>query len=160
VIRTLFRGVALLLLWVLLTGGPAASWVVGAPAVLAAVFLAQRLRPSGPARLRPLPALAFLPYFAGQSLRGGWDVARRALHPALPIAPAQITYPCRLPVGTARRFFVNAISLLPGTLYLDEDADGLRLHVVDRDQPVMAELGALEARVARLFGLPRPGEAR
>lgn len=156
--RTLLLVPILILVWVLLTGGASASWVVGIPAVALAAVLGARLRPQAAPRLRLLEGAAFLAFFAFHSLRGGWDVARRALHPALPLAPGRIRYPCRLPRGTARTFFINTASLLPGTLYLGETADGMELHVVDRTGPAAEELAALEARVARLFGIAEGGQ--
>jgi multicomponent Na+:H+ antiporter subunit E len=160
VLPTFSLTLALVLLWVLLTGAPPASWVVGAPAVAAAVLAGRLLHPAGVPRVpraRLLAALAFLPYFLWQSLRGGWDVARRALRPSLPLAPGRTTYDCRLPPGPARTFLANVASLLPGTLYLGDAAGAMELHVVDRSQPVQAELADLEERVARIFGQDQEG---
>ena len=63
-------------------------------------------------RVEPIP---FAGYFLRESLRGGWDVARRALSPALPMSPALVRFLLRLPPGSARWLFCNTISLLPGT---------------------------------------------
>jgi multicomponent Na+:H+ antiporter subunit E len=143
---------SLALLWALLTGASPASWIVGGPTVAVAVLAGYRLRPVVASRIRTLGALAFLPYFVFHSVRGGWDVARRALHPSLPLAPGRVTYACSLPAGPARTFFLNVASLLPGTLSLGDEAGIMELHVVDRSLPVSEELAHLEERVARVFG--------
>ena len=157
-IRRLIEGSALYaLLWTLLTGGAPASWVVGGPAVLLAAGLGAGLAPQGGARMRWTGTVAFVPFFLGQSLRGGWDVARRALHPALPLRPGRMGYRCGLPRGPARTFFANVVSLLPGTLFLEDRGEEVWLHVVDTESPVAGELADLEARVARLFGIQGEG---
>jgi multicomponent Na+:H+ antiporter subunit E len=96
----------------------------------------------------------FLPFFLWQSLRGGIDVARRALHPRLPLAPLLLDYPLRLPDGPACTFLANTVSLLPGTLSADLENGCLTVHVLDGSQPdVSAELQSLEALIADLFGV-------
>ncbi len=147
------RSVLYVLLWILLTGGEPASWVVGAPTVLLAAGLGARLLPAGVPRARWLAAAVFLPFFLIESLRGGWDVARRALDPALPIRPGRVIFSCSLPAGPARTFFANVVGLLPGTLFLEDGPGGMELHVVDSESSVFADLAELEVRVARLFGV-------
>ncbi|MFA9459829.1 Na+/H+ antiporter subunit E [Thiohalorhabdus methylotrophus] len=151
-VRTLLFGAALAGLWILLTGGAPISWIIGGPFVAAGALAAHGLRPDQERAIHPVAALAFLPFFLFHSLRGGWDVALRAFHPALPLAPGHITYPCRLPPGPARLFFGNVVNLLPGTLSVGEEAEGMTIHVLDRTASPDAELAILEARVAAVFG--------
>ncbi len=86
------------------------------------------------------------------SLLGGADVAWRAFHPGLPIAPDLIEYPLRLPPGLPRVFMANTVSLLPGTLSASLDRSVLKVHVLDSRRGVLAELEAVEQSVARMFG--------
>lgn len=53
-----------------------------------------------------------MPYLLWRSLYGGVDVARRALHPALPIAPRLFDHHWRLPPGLPRVVMANTVSLL------------------------------------------------
>lgn len=145
--------VCLGLLWALLTDGASGSWLLGAPVTVLAAWAGAGLAPAPVRTLRPLAALAFVPFFLTHSLRGAWDVARRALHPRLPIDPGRITYACRLPAGTARTFFAICVSLLPGTLFVADRHGVVEVHAIDRGLPLAAELAALEARVAALFGV-------
>lgn len=96
--------------------------------------------------------LRFVPFFAYCSLKGGVDVAGRAFSPRLPLTPAMLDYSLRLPKGTARVFFANIVSLLPGTLSTDIRGDTLMVHVLDNTSPVFEQLQRLEVAVARLFG--------
>lgn len=144
------RALLLALCWWTLTEG-ASAWAFGAPVIVLAVMASLRL---GPARHRPMRGLPFfLAFFLWHSLRGGVDVARRALHPRLPLAPTFMDFPLRLNDQAARVFLANTINLLPGTLTADFRGPLLRVHVLDRNLPNLESLRSLEERVAALFGL-------
>lgn len=141
-------------LWWVVTEGAPDAWLVGIPAVLLAAMLSIAQVPSVPFVASEL--LRFVPFFLAHSLRGGADVALRALHPALPIAPTLVDYPLRLPEGLPRVVMLNTLSLLPGTLAVDVVGDCLHVHVLDGQKACLAELQDVEARVARLFGIQLP----
>ncbi|BAZ92859.1 multisubunit Na+/H+ antiporter, MnhE subunit [Thiohalobacter thiocyanaticus] len=153
-IAALPRLLVFALAWWLITEGAAASWSIGVPAVVLATLISARLLP--PQRLTPSGLLRFLGFFLHHSLLGAVDVARRAFQPSCPLDPAVIDYPLQLQPGPARVFMLNTVSLLPGTLSADLEADCLRVHVLDADQDNPAQLAQLEARVAALFGLTLP----
>ena len=88
-----------------------------------------------------------------RSLLGGVDVAWRAFHPSMPIAPEIIEYPLRLPPGLPRVFMMNTVNLLPGTLSATLERSVLKVHVLVRQKAYLPELKAVEHSVARLFGL-------
>ena len=67
-------------LWWALTGGAADSWLVGVPSVLAATVASQLLWRRHTGWWSPLALLRFVVFFLRESMRGGVDVARRALH--------------------------------------------------------------------------------
>ncbi len=140
-------------LWWLLNGGDARSWIVGGPVVLAAAALSLRLRPEQAWRWHLAGMLPMAWSFLRESVRGGFDVARRAMRPCLPLDPGLLRFHTGLPVGTARLFFAGIISLRPGTLVLGFEKTALRIHALDADPVVEADLRALEQRVAALFGI-------
>ncbi len=121
------------------------------PAVLLAVIASNLLIP--PTRLSWVEFLRFAPFFFIRSLMGGADVAWRAFHPGLPIAPDLIEYPLRLPSGLPQVFMANTVSLLPGTLSAELDQSVLQVHLLDRRRDFVAELEAVEENVARVFGV-------
>jgi len=150
------RLVALALLWWIVAGGTASSWIVGVPAIIAATLLAPRA-PDGPWRLSLPGALRFAAFFLRESLRGGVDVARRVSTPRPRVAPGLVHYCWRLPEGgPARALFALCVSLLPGTLVADVGGQGLLIHALDTGAPVSVELAALEDAVAGLFSLALP----
>jgi len=141
------------LLWFGLNGRDGASWMVGGPAVLAAAWISVRLLPAVTWRWSAGGALVFAAYFLRESIRGGWDVARRALSPQLPLSPGIVRCPFHLPAGPSRLFFCGAISLLPGTAVVAITDENVCIHVLDWTPRVEEELRALERRVGALFGL-------
>jgi len=144
------RGPLFSLLWWILTDGNVQSWWIGVPAVSFAVIASIALLPPVPLVWREL--LKFTPYFLWRSLQGGVDVAWRAFHPGMPIAPAVVDYPLRLPPGLPQVMLANIVSLLPGTLSATLDGLALKVHVLDSRGEFVAELKVLEHRVARMCG--------
>ena len=155
----LARIVLFALLWVVLTGGPTESWLLGLPAVLTAAWVSGKARRLPSARLSIWGSARFTCFFLKASLISGFDVVRRAFHPRLQLHPDLIDYRLSLATEAARIFMANAISLLPGTLSADLAGAHLTIHVLDRNMPVHAELKALEARVAAMLEAGRPGYA-
>ena len=144
------RGGVFSLGWWILTDGAASSWGIGVPAVLLAVVSSIALLPPVPLVWSEL--LRFVPFFLLRSLLGGTDVAWRAFHPGMPIDPDLIEYPLRLTPGLPQVFMANTVSILPGTLSVALDQSVLKVHVLDRRKGFIADLEAVEHRVARMFG--------
>jgi len=65
-----------------------------------------------------------------------------------------LIYSLKLPIGPARIFFSNTVSLLPGTLSADLEEDRLTVHILDERLSLLESLQLLESLVAGLFGLP------
>ncbi|NKI35615.1 Na+/H+ antiporter subunit E [Wenzhouxiangella sp. XN79A] len=145
------------LLWLVLAGPDPVGLAFGAVAVLGATALSLRLLRPAPSRA-PWRALGLLPGFVWRSLLGGIDVARRALDPRLPLAPAWNAVPCRLPAGG--RFIIGAeFSLMPGTLVAGCRDGCYLVHLLDERQPVVEAMADEEARLGRALGhADRPGD--
>ncbi|WP_169309518.1 Na+/H+ antiporter subunit E [Rhodomicrobium vannielii] len=138
------------LLWWIMTGGDVASWLVGAPIVLVATLTSASMLSSSSWSLKGV--FSFAAFFVWQSLRGGTDVALRAIDPRLPISPEVIEFPLRVPPGLLRVILANSACLLPGTLSVDLEGEVLKVHVLDGDSNPMAELKNLEWRVIQMGG--------
>ncbi|MCG7911558.1 MAG: Na+/H+ antiporter subunit E [Candidatus Thiodiazotropha taylori] len=140
------------LLWLLLTGEDWSSWLVGLPVVILATWSILLLRAPTEGRFNLTGFLRFLPYFIRESVLGGIDVASRVVSPKMRIAPGFLSYRMRLSHPSARRLFVNSLSLLPGTLAADLDGETLQIHALDRATDSDAELRRLERMVAAVYG--------
>ena len=147
------RRVALLsVLWMILTKGDLDTLPFALPAVLVAAGISLRLTSPGEMSWRLGSVATLVGVFAVQSLRGGVDVARRALNPRLPIAPGFIRYHIRLPEGRGRVLFANGVSLTPGTLSVRIHDDELLIHVLHRSAGVDRSIRRLEDRIAEAIG--------
>lgn len=135
-------------LWWLAAGG-GSSWVVGLPCILLAAGLAGQAD-EVPSPIRPMRLPGFFFWFVVQSVRGGLDVARRALMPSLPIAPGLLTHRSALPPD-ARTWLANTITLLPGTLTARLDGDRIDVHAIERSAAVDAEIEHAERRITALI---------
>lgn len=146
-----FRVLLFSSIWWILTDASLASWWIGLPAVLFAVIVSFAL--ISPTNFIWYEFFKFVIYFFMRSLIGGVDVAWRAFHPAVPIKPALVEYPLRLPPGLPQILMINTISLLPGTLVAERGDGVLKIHALDVNGGFKTELEAIEKRVARVFAV-------
>jgi multicomponent Na+:H+ antiporter subunit E len=140
-------------LWVVLTLGDLRSWGLALAIVVLAVVSSLRLAPPGEPTVRWLGVLRFAPFFLLLSLRGGVDVALRALRPGPPIDPVMLRFTSRLPAQRARILFTAAAGLFPGTLGASLAGGEVLIHVLHRGMGADAQLRSLEERIADIFGL-------
>lgn len=145
------RAAVLLLLWIVLIGAAPGDLLMGAFAALGAGWLSARLLPPGMLDVRMGPLLAMVPRFLWQSVVAGWDVARRAFDPRLPLRPGMVTYRTDLPPGARRNAFTAYTSLLPGTVPCGSNDEGIVYHCLDVTQPVLEDLASEELRLGRVF---------
>jgi multicomponent Na+:H+ antiporter subunit E len=135
--------------WVVLGGIDAKALAVGAFAVPAATWLSLRLLP-----LRQHLVLRRLvrhfPAFAGNSLIGGLDVARRALAPRMPLSPGWVEVPVRLHDG-GRVAMGAELSLMPGTLAAGVRGDRLLVHLLDTEAGFERAIPREEAAIAAMI---------
>ena len=153
----LLSAAALAAIWLVIAEGNLASWVIGGPAVVAAAWVAGRLRTGAGIRLSLSGLIVFIPFFLWESLRGGVDVALRSLDPRLRVNPGFTRYYIRLANPNARVFMVSCVSLLPGTLSAALDGEWLTVHALSIDGDCNKGLQRLEEIVARLFCEPIEG---
>lgn len=169
-VSVVLRAVLLAVLWVALAGWTADYAVYGLVSVALAVVFSLALLPPRPARLRSWPARAWglatlAAWFLGQSVRGGVDVALRALRPAPDIEPAVLSAPIELPAGPARQVALILMNLMPGSMVqrmvtaagetadaLDARAHHVELHTLSTALQPVAQWRGLQWRVGRALG--------
>ncbi len=161
--RALFAAKRFLLfavLWLVLTGAAPDGLGFGLAAALAATWLSLVLLPPGSRAVSLFSLLPLVPGFVDRSIRGGFDVAWRALHPALPIRPDWYVHRTRLPPGGARVALGSVVSLLPGTLVAGSFGDRLYVHCLTADEAIIRSVEAEEARIARTLSEEDAGPER
>lgn len=77
--------------------------------------------------------LHYVPVFLWEVFKANIDVAYRVLHPALPINPGIVKVGTALKSDLALTLLANSITLTPGTMSVDIDADrsALYIHWID-----------------------------
>lgn len=145
--------VVLMLIWVALNGW-SGFWVALAAAAAGATVGTYFAR-GQPYPWRPLKWLAFTIFFVIESVRGGVDVAARALRPTLRIDPLFEPHPITIPPGLPTTLLTSFISLLPGTLSvrLRERDHELIVHALTPGS--MASVTRLERVLAWIFDAER-----
>jgi multicomponent Na+:H+ antiporter subunit E len=141
--------------WWVFTEGDRGGIAFGVPVVGLALVTSLWLSPPARQPWRPFGLARFAAYFLFHSVRGGVDVARRALSPRLPLSPGVRAFPVQLPHGPARDVFAATLSLMPGTLVVDRGEDTLFVHTLADTAQVDRDLAALEVRVAHAMGPTR-----
>lgn len=149
----LVRGAGFAFLWWVLAEGRTQTWGLALAAAVAAFLLSFRLLPPRREGISFFGLLGFAAYFLRHSVAGGLQVAALALRPRPDLAPQLLEVPLVLPPGAPRVLMTTAIGLMPGTLGVCLEGDHLRLHVLDARLPAAAGAEALQARIARLFGV-------
>jgi multicomponent Na+:H+ antiporter subunit E len=146
------RFTAFLVFWLVLDGGKPFGLVIGLPAVALVTWISLRLLPPGGQSLRWGAVVSLGGHFLWDSIVAGLDVARRVFDPRLPLRTGFVTCECKLPAGPRRDFFLAMSSLMPGSLPVEEGADGsVVLHCLDTDQPQAALLAANEKKLRKLW---------
>ena len=147
------RAVALLLVWLILTDASLKDLPVGLIAVAVGCWISVRIRPTSPVTARLVPTLRYVGTFLRQSVLAGIDVARRAFDPHLPLKTGFVEFAPALQSDMERTLFADLSSMAPGTLPVEERANGVLLvHCLDTDTDVAAQLAADERRLAAALG--------
>ena len=143
------------ILWVALAGAAKGALWFGVPAAFAATVLSVRLYPGGPRGLRLSRAALLLPSLLVRGLVSGFDVARRALDPRLPVAPDWVRANAPAGPDELRVLLGGVISVLPGTLAAAPSGTSLDVHVLCMDSFDPESIRADERRVRRLLNVPQ-----
>ena len=142
------RFVLFAVLWLVMSGAAVDGLGFGLAATLAATWLSLVLLPPGSRSVSLLSTLPLLPGFVDRSIKGGFDVAWRALAPRLPIRPGWYVHETKLPPGGARVALGSVVSLLPGTLVAGSFGDRLYVHCLTADEAIIRSVEAEERRIA------------
>jgi multicomponent Na+:H+ antiporter subunit E len=132
-------GLLLAVLWIFVRGvelaprALAEEFLIGLlVGMLVAYFLRGFYTPQiGPARAVTVApyAILYLLVFVKELVTANWDVARRVLAPSMPIDPRVIEVPLRVRSDLAITTIANSITLTPGTLTMDYNAETNTLYV-------------------------------
>ncbi|MBW2148729.1 MAG: Na+/H+ antiporter subunit E [Deltaproteobacteria bacterium] len=95
--------------------------------------------------------MRYLPWLFYQILLANVHVAKRALHPRMPIDPAVIQFKTRLSSDLALSTLANSITLTPGTITVDIREGKYFVHALTREVAEDLLSGEMENRVAAIY---------
>jgi multicomponent Na+:H+ antiporter subunit E len=102
-------------------------------------------------RLRPTPRmLSYLSWLLWSVVKANIDVARRIWDPDLPIAPVWARLDTLVRTPLQKTLYANSITLTPGTLTTDIEADHFLVHALSPEGIEDLRGGEMERRIRRL----------
>jgi multicomponent Na+:H+ antiporter subunit E len=97
------------------------------------------------------PSVLFYWLWLGREIyRSNIDVARRILHPALPISPNIFTVRAGQKTELGRVTYANSITLIPGTVTVDVDEDIFTVHALTQAAATSLKSGDMNRRVCNV----------
>ena len=127
----------------------------GIGSAIAVVWLLNRMKvadnESLPLHLVPR-ALWYWPWLMKEIAKSAWDVTKLVVRPSMPIEPSLVRFrpSQRTPVGLCTH--ANSITLTPGTITVDIDADGFLVHALTAAGAEGVVSGDMDRQVTRFEG--------
>jgi multicomponent Na+:H+ antiporter subunit E len=101
---------------------------------------------------RPLPALRYVVWLTVEIAKADWAVSKVILSETMPNQQRLISVPARQRSDIAKVLFANSITITPGTVTVETEADQLIVHALTDEA---ADLDALEDMGSRICALER-----
>lgn len=154
-VGTIVRRAALLSLgWIVLGRTGPVDLAVGIAVSGAVAWVSLALIPSAYQTVSATGIVRFALRFVGRSLIAGVDVAGRVLGTRVRVRPGICSVRCAVPMGVMRQLFGSLSSLQPGILPLGGGEAHSRVHSLDIDGPVEADMAADAAAFLAMYRTP------
>jgi multicomponent Na+:H+ antiporter subunit E len=147
-------GLFLFAIWLLLSGHFSPLLLaLGILSTLLVVVLATRAdlidRETQLILLKPSVLLYWL-WLGREIIKSNIDVARRILSPGMPISPNIFTVRATQQSDLGRVTYANSITLVPGTVAMDVDADIITVHALTAAAAADLQRGEMNQRVCQV----------
>ena len=156
IIHGIGLGLALAVCWLLLSGYfQFLLLALGAASVLFCLWIAKRMdlidHEGVPVHIT-WATLRYLPWLLWEIVKANIDVAKRVLHPDLPIAPSLFDAPVSQKTDLGQALYANSITLTPGTVSVDLDPGVIRVHALHDGAADGVLEGEMDKRVSAVEG--------
>ena len=154
--RTLSLFVLLFLIWLLLSGIYTGLLLgLGVLSCLVVVAVCRRMKivdPEGhPNHLIP-GMVRYIPWLLWAITKANIDVARRILHPRLPMSPRVIRVEASQKTHLGQVIYANSITLTPGTVAVETDEGTIDVHALTRESAEDVRSGDMDRRATDMEG--------
>ena len=156
IIHGIGLGLALAACWLLLSGYfQFLLLALGAASVVFCLWIAMRMdlidHEGAPVHIT-WGALRYLPWLLWEIVKANIDVARRVIHPNLPIAPSLFDAPVSQQTDLGQALYANSITLTPGTVSVDLGPGVIRVHALHNGAADGVLEGEMDKRVSAVEG--------
>ncbi|MEX1206005.1 MAG: Na+/H+ antiporter subunit E [Dongiaceae bacterium] len=97
-------------------------------------------------------ALAYWPWLLLEIAKSNIDVARRVLHPALPISPTLVRVKASQSSDLGQVIYANSITLTPGTVSIELEDGMIDVHALTGETAAALEAGEMNRRILAMMG--------
>ena len=153
---TIALAVALLATWFLWSGYFVPLLIsLGVLSVFVVVVLSRRMKlvDEEGVPFHYLPRLVlYAPWLVWEVVKANLDVAKRVLHPGLPIHPMLIKVKAGQRSDLGRVIYANSITLTPGTVSVQIEGETITVHALSKEAADGVLTGDIDARVTKLEG--------
>lgn len=156
-LHRLSLGLALCILWLLLSGHFFSALLLGLGLASAAavVFIAHRMdvidHEGHPVHLG-WRATIYLPWLLGEIVKANIDVARRIIQPSMPIRPNLLRVKGSQKSELGNVIYANSITLTPGTVTVELEDSLLSVHAITAEAAEEVLSGEMDRRVTAMEG--------
>ena len=148
---TLSLFVLLFLSWLLLSGIYTGLLLgFGVLSCLLVIAICRRMKivdPEGHPNHLVIGLLRYMPWFLWAVTKANIDVARRIVHPRLPMAPRVIRVEASQKTHLGQVIYANSITLTPGTVAIETDEGIIDVHALTRESAEEVRSGDMDRRV-------------
>lgn len=154
--RSLSLFALLFLTWLLLSGLYTGLLLgLGVLSCLLVVALCRRMQivdPEGHPNHLVIGVLRYVPWLLWAVVKANIDVARRIVHPRLPVSPRVIRVAASQKTHLGQVVHANSITLTPGTVAVETGEGSIEVHALTREAAEDVCAGGMDGRVTRLEG--------
>lgn len=96
--------------------------------------------------------LRYMPWLLWAIVKANIDVARRIVHPRLPVSPRVIRVAASQKTHLGQVVYANSITLTPGTVAVETGEGTIEVHALTREAAEEVRSGDMDSRVTDLEG--------
>ena len=154
--RTLSLFVLLFLTWLLLSGIYTGLLLgFGVLSCLLVIAICRRMKIvdlEGHPNHLILGMMRYIPWLLWAIIKANIDVARRILHPRLPLSPRVIQVEASQKTHLGQVIYANSITLTPGTVTIETNEGTIDVHALTRETAEDVRSGGMDRRVTDMEG--------